>query len=319
MNSNPPDHWQEQDYLTLLQEGNYNEILLKCNDFICRKVSLYLKRFPAYEQYTNDFHQEVCIHLLSRSLPSDAFIKACQNNTTFKFYLAKSVMNTLNTLLSKERQKKQKTFAIETIASSAENESVQSDKLELLTDYQYQGQDIHSDILRKIKHKFTLFLRSFGKTFPKLNGKLLLLLKLQARAPITVNDLQACFHEITSHDSRQLLYALGIDRDYQHKEDKEIYAIIHPYFRIYRQEKGSPSALQRWLNQHITGDKNNGGIMQRLSIREVGESFLINDKRYFSDFMYDYFVNYQPSQEVQQYQPSKNVVPIFAEQLVKSE
>lgn len=73
-----------EDYVKLLEEQRYDEILLACKDYIKDRVDAYLRNFHYYKQFQGDFYHEVCIHVLTKSLPSPAFLKACQNGNAFK-------------------------------------------------------------------------------------------------------------------------------------------------------------------------------------------------------------------------------------------
>lgn len=283
------DNLSQQDFVKLLETKDYDGIFRHCQDFIKSKVERYLKKFHQYEQYTEDFYHEVCIHLLTKSLPSPAFLKACKKGNNYKFYLAKSVQNHLNTLLTRERQKKQSVLALDSMMNTNTDEEIAQDKSKFFIDKSYKEQVNAKDLLGQLKDGFEAFLVNFLATFPKIAYKLLLLLKLQARVRIYEEDLENCFKGIKPKDVEEFLKSLGNSEEYAHKEDKEIYQIIHPYFQKYRKEKGSPAALQRWLNQHISGDKRSQGIMDKLMIVDGEETFGIKDKKLFADFLNDYF------------------------------
>ena len=277
-----------EDYVRLLEEERYEEILTNCHDYIKEKVETYLRNFPYYHQFRKDFFHEVYIHMMTRSLPSPAFLQACQNGNSFRFYLAKSVKNCLNTLLSKERVKKESIIHIESIYSLQED-TFDADKSLYFESLNLKEQTDSQDILDRIKEKFDVFLKNFGDLFPKIITKLILLLKLHARFQISESDIKNCFKEIKSKDIEKLLLALGTGDNYPRKEDKEIYEIIQPYFLEYRKEKGSPSSIQRWLNQYISGDKSSQGMIDKLEIKDQDYEFRISDKKLFSDFLHIYF------------------------------
>ncbi|NJO00544.1 MAG: hypothetical protein HC880_01655, partial [Bacteroidia bacterium] len=101
---------------------------------------------------------------------------------------------------------------------------------------------------------------------------------------VFISDVRRCFQGISHREAHRFLELLGADEVYRQREDKDIYAIVHPFFVKYRQEKGSPAALQRWVNQHISGDKFSRGILDMLEIRDTSNTFRISDKKLFSDF-----------------------------------
>ena len=278
-----------EDYVGLLEQGRYAEILEHCYAFIEDKVESYLRRFYQYYQYSEDFFHEVYIHLLTKSLPSEAFLKACQEGNAFKFYLAKSIINSLNTLLSREKNKKQDVMNMESLLPQQDDGKVALDKSSYLEDKAYTAQADSLNLLNTLKEKLAEFLDDFLITFPKIGHKLLLLLKLNGRAKVYKRDLKNCFPDIKNKEVEAFLEMLGDEGTYAQKEDIELYNLVHPYFQKYRKEKGSPKALQRWLNQHITGAKFQKGIIDDLEIRENGQVFRIQDKKMFSDFLYEYF------------------------------
>lgn len=282
--------YANEEYLNLLQEKRYEDIFLSCKDYIQQKVNHYLKDFKYYHQFADDFYHEVCIHVYSKALPNPAFLEALRNGVSFRFYLAKVIQNTLNTLLTRERNKKQNVVNYDHLCpiQNAEDEYAE-DKSNVFEDTAYQNQTDSQDLLAQVKVKFERFLESFQKAFPKIAPKLTLLLKLQARACIQEFDLEACFPGIHPTDKQQFLEALGENKDYLQKDDKEIYEIIHPYFQYYRKEKGLPSALQRWLNQYINGDKSMMGILDKLTIKDQQQAFRITDKKVFADFLFLFF------------------------------
>ncbi|MCU0443312.1 MAG: hypothetical protein MUE85_00240 [Microscillaceae bacterium] len=283
-----------EEYVALLTAKQYNELILACDGYIREKVELYLRNFPYHYQYRQDYTQEVLIHILTKSLPSPAFLLACENGNSFKFYLAKSVRNVLNTLLVREKNKRQSTIALESLANNPDENSA-LDKSTLLSDKSAHYQTDFEDLWQYLHIRFAKFLQNFQATFPRIAFKLILMLKLHARAPIHTCDLQACFPGISPFDMKQFLGQLGEDNIYRQREDLEIYEIVYPYFQIYRQEKGTPTALQRWVNQYISGDKNNQGILDYLTIEDNEQKLKINDKKMFADFMYAYFKN-QPEE-----------------------
>ncbi|GAB4399788.1 MAG: hypothetical protein OHK0053_20570 [Microscillaceae bacterium] len=280
---------KDEELHQLLEKGQYETILIHCQQYIENKVERYLKNFKYYQQFQHDFYHEVCIHVLTKSLPSGAFLEAVRNGTSFTLYLAKTVRNTLNTLLSREKNKRQNMIGIEQCCPGVEEEDFAEDKLGIFSDVSYRYQADSQDLLGKIKEKFGQFLQNFEQVFPRLYPKLLLLLKLQARAEVYVQDLKNCFPGIHSKDMRQFSEMLGHRAAYLHSEDQEIYKLICPFFQHYRGEKGNATALQRWLNQHISGDKCSQGILDRLEIKESQASFRIMDKKLFADFLHLYF------------------------------
>ena len=294
------------DFIFLLKEQRYDEILVNCQEFIRKKVDTYLNKFHYYKQFNEDFFHEVCIHILTKSLPSPGFLKACEEGSTFKFYLAKSIRNLLNTLLSREKNKKQYIVDLENLYSS-QGEDFDSDKSTFFMDRSFKGFTDSQDILDSIHQKFDRFIANFHQAFPKIAHKLILLLKLQARITVHLEDIQGCFPDIRKKDIKKLQHELGNDEDYRHKEDKELFTLIYPYFQSYRKEKGSPSALQRWINQHISGDKNTKGILDYLEIRESEMSYRIHDKKLFADFLHIYFRNKE--EEAFKSQPQTEHVP----------
>lgn len=284
MNSGPDN----EECLRLLERKDYEELFGHFKDFIKEKVESYIQNFVQYRSYKGDFLQEVYIHILTRSFPSGAFLQACKNGNSFRFYLAKSVKNYLNTLLAKERNKNQYITAIDQLYQTKEEESV-LDKSICLADRGNEGQEESKDLLNRLKITFYYFLQNFLETFPKIGYKLILLLKLQARVPIQKQDLKNCFLHINQEDMDRFFESLGDECNYRELEDKEIYQIIYPFFQFYRKEKGSPTALQRWLNQYLSGDEESLGILDKLQIREKEHSYKITDKRFFADFLYDFF------------------------------
>lgn len=272
----------------LLESKQYDAILREYQGYIREKVEAYLKGFPYYNQFKDDFFQEVYLHLYSSSLPSPSFLKACKKGISFKFYLAKSIRNKLNTLLSQEKNKREKVVSVNNLFGSEEEEN--NDRAQnVMPDKSYKNQTESQDLLGQLKTMFGGFLTSFLATFPKIGYKLILLLKLQARAVVTEFDLLNCFPGMKAQDMKKLQEALGEDSEYRHKEDRDLFNIIHPYFQKYRKEKGSPQAIQRWINQHISGDKYKKGIIDDLEINDGDQVFRINDKKLFADFLYEYF------------------------------
>lgn len=277
-------------YLQLLEDKKYEEVFLSCKDYIQQKVHQYLKDFKYYQQFNDDFYHEVCIHIYSKALPSRAFLEALRNGNSFRFYLAKAIRNMLNTLLTREKNKRDNVLNFNELAPSHEGDSYDvEEKSMTFTDKSYHHQTDSQDLLEHVKDKFDKFLVNFQKVFPKIAGKLILLLKLQARIQIQENDLEVCFGKITKKDKQSILESLGQGTNYLEKDDKEIYHIIQPYFLSYRKEKGLPSALQRWLNQHINGDKYTKGILDKLEIKDTQHTFRISDKKTFADFLYVFF------------------------------
>jgi hypothetical protein len=302
-----------EEYVQMLEEQRFDEILSDCQDYIKQKVDVYLQNFKYYSQFSKDFYHEVYIHISTKSLRSEAFLNACKNGNSFKFYLAKTIRNHLNTLLSKEKNKRDMVVAIDHIYAHQDDE-FDPEKSGYFADHSNPENTDSLDILNHLKSKFEKFIHNFLLTFPKIAYKLILLLKLQARVKVNEQDLRNCFVNMKKKDVRQFLEALELESNYVHKEDKDIYGIIHPFFQTYRQEKGSPAALQRWLNQYITGDKYSQGIIDFLTIKESDNLYKITDKKLFSDFLHLYFKSKMQEQEtIAIYEVSKEPLPISTE------
>jgi hypothetical protein len=300
-----------EDYVELLAEGQYDEVFSHCQGFIKDKVESYLRNFPYYYQFRKDYLHEVYIHILTKSLPSPAFLKACQSGNSFKFYLAKSVRNALNTLLNKEKENQRQTLALESLHQQQDREEKKQPEPSCLSDKSQQSQADSQDIIQQLTKQLEGFLNDFKITFPKIAFKLILLLKLQARAAIYPIDLTRCFPQITAFDITKFKEILGEDEVYRCREDLEIFEMIYPFFQTYRQEKGTPSALQRWVNQYVSGDKFSKGILERLEIVDNEQVIKIEDKRMFADFLYVYFKN-QPEEKIEEVSNEKTPVWSFS-------
>jgi hypothetical protein len=288
MSSYLPPTLSHDDFVALLEQRQFEVILVQVQGYIEEKVRRYLRNFPAYKADCADYCQEVHIHLLTKTLPNASFLRACQQYNTFQFYLAKSIRNCLNTLLTKEMKVRQNMTSLDYQQGQDEND-YQEDKNSRLIDHSYQYQTDTQDLFARLKHRLDSYLADFEETFPRITHKLRLLLKLNGRAVIAHEDLQACFPQISTLDIQQLYRELGHDEEYRQKEDIRIYEIICPYFQHYRKEKGNAAALQRWLNLHITGDEQRKGILVHLEIREAEDIWRIQDKKLFADFLHIYF------------------------------
>lgn len=300
------------DYISLLENANYDKIIEDSYEFIKNKVYSYINKFYHYQQYADDFLHEVYIHLLTKSLPSEAFLKACQEGSNFKFYLARTIINVINTLLKREKNKADNYTTIEDLLPKQDDGKGNAEKADFLKDQQYTQYNESSDLLEVLQTKMGTFLQNFTETFPKIAYKLQLLLKINARIVPNSYDIRSCFPNIPAKDVRNFLRGLGKnEQDYAQKNEIELFQHVHPYFQKYRKEKGSVEALQRWLNQHISGGKGQNGILQDLTFKENDTVFKITDKKVFSDFLYNYFKsqgNEEPKLEEQQEEFVEDVV-----------
>lgn len=296
--------FNNDDYVSLLEAKRYDEIIEKSYEFIQKKVHNYLHKFYHYQQYADDFLHEVYIHLLTKSLPSEAFLKACQEGTNFKFYLTRTIINIINTLLKREKNKSDNYTTIEDLLPKQDDGTSNAEKASFLKDQQYTQHNESSDLLEVLQEKMKIFFLNFSETFPKIAHKLQLLLKINARIVPNEADIRNCFPNINSKDIQSFWRGLGEnEQQYAQKSEIELFQSIHPYFQKYRKERGSVEALQRWLNQHISGGKGQNGILQDLTFKENDTIFKITDKKVFADFLYNYFKTQgsnEPKLEAQQ-------------------
>ncbi|WP_299459405.1 hypothetical protein [uncultured Microscilla sp.] len=271
-----------------LQAKKYDEVLANYQGFIRKKVVEYISRFKYYSQFEHDFYHEVYLYLRSQTLPSPAFMEACKTQNVFRFYLAKCIRNRLNTLLSKERQKRMHTTGLEDLLATNEGQSQETDKLRLTTANAYCPETVYKDLQERLQTQFQIILQQFTESLPKVGHKLLLMLKVQARVDVNALDVGLCFGKLRAKAQQKLLGLLS-GQQYRQAKDIELMKALAYYFKKYRKEKGDALALQRWINQYISGDKYTQGIMERLTISDQDVDFKIHNKRWFLDFVYEYF------------------------------
>ena len=136
----------------LLETRQYDAILREYQGYIKDKVEAYLRGFPYYNQFKDDFFQEVYLHLYSSSLPSPSFLKACKNGVSFRFYLAKSIRNKLNTLLTQERNKREKVVSVNNLYGNDEEEKTER-SYNVMPDKSYKHQTDSQDLLGQLKNR----------------------------------------------------------------------------------------------------------------------------------------------------------------------
>lgn len=279
----------QEEYIALLENKSYDVILNKCQAYIREKVFNYLKNFQHYQDLKDDFYHEVYIQLKTKTLPSPAFLEACRRGIAFRWYLSKAILNELNTLLTRERNRRDLSVAIEGFYSNNPDDSFEHHNSVHFSDKSYLQLADSQDILNKLRHKMRSFLNSFSIVFPHLSGKLILLLKIQSRSPINDWDLRTCFPDMEKEGSQEFYNTLGNAEVYSHKTDAELYQDVAPFFKKYRKEKGSPEAMQRWLNKHISGNGENKGLLEKLEIQEGENIMKIANKKILMDFLFVYF------------------------------
>lgn len=271
-----------------LKAKKYDDILAKYQAFIQKKVVDYISKFKYYNQFEHDFYHEVYLYLRSQTLPSPALLEACQSVNMFQFYLAKCIRNRLNTLLASERKKRMHTTGLEDLLGTGQDNTVETDKLRLTSDKAYRPEADYRDLHQRLQKQFQGILQQFVESMPKIGYKLQLMLKVQARVEVSRADIVQCFGKVRSKDEQKLL-ALLSGQAYRQAKDKDLMKALVGYFKKYRKEKGDASALQRWINQYISGDKYTQGIIERMVISDQDVDFKINSKRWFLDFVYEYF------------------------------
>lgn len=284
----------EIDQLTIiawLESKKYDLILAKCQHFIRKKVLDYIHGFKYYNQFEGDFYHDVYLYLRTQTLPSKAFLDACKTQNMFQFYLAKCIRNRLNTLLSKERQKRMHTTTLEGLLANTEHRpAIEADKSQMIAKNAYRSEAEYEDIKQRLHQQFRTILQQFIDSLPQVGHKLVLMLKVQARANVEINDIKLCFGKVRKKDLKALTEMLN-GQNYQQQKDIELIKELTPYFIKYRKEKGDAKALQRWINQYIAGDKYTKGIIDRLTICDQNYDFKIQSKKWFLDFVYEYFKN----------------------------
>lgn len=274
-----------------LESKKYDLILTKYQQFIRKKVMDYIQGFKYYHQFESDFYHDVYLHLRTQSLPSKAFLEACRTQNMFQFYLAKCIRNRLNTLLSKERQKRVHTTTLEDLLGGSEDyQSIETDKSHMMAKSAYRSDAELIDIKQRLHQQFQSIIHQFIESLPQVGHKLVLMLKVQARVNVSENDLRLCFGKLRTKDFNALSNMLN-GTQYQQQKDIVLIKQLTPYFKKYRKEKGDAKALQRWVNQYIAGDKYTKGIIDRLTISDANYDFKINSKRWFLDFVYEHFKN----------------------------
>lgn len=278
----------QQTIVAWLKAKKYDELLAKYQAFIQKKVVDYISKFKYYNQFEHDFYHEVYLYLRSQTLPSPALLEACQTLNMFQFYLAKCIRNRLNTLLASERKKRMHTTGLDDLLGTNEDNAIETDKLKLTSGSACRPEADYRDLHQRLQKQFQSILQQFVESMPKIGYKLQLMLKVQARVEVSRADILHCFGKVRSKDEQKLL-SLLTGQAYRQTKDKELMQALTPYFKKYRKEKGDASALQRWINQYISGDKHTQGIIERMIISDQDIDFKINSKRWFLDFVYEYF------------------------------
>lgn len=280
-----------------LEAKQYEQVLSHCEPFLKGKVRSYLKNFPAHFQHQDDFFQEIYIHLLTKTFPSDSFKEACEDEHRFRHYFTRTIFNQLNTLLQRERNQQRGSLEWERAIAPFEGDTEASDKANWLEDKAQSNAQDAKQLLACFEVRFKQFIEQFTLLFPKIAPKLAFLLKVTARARITLEDLRACFGEITTIDAQELAYAMSIKSQYQEADDLQVFELFRPYFESYRGETATSQSLQRWLNQQISGDRGRKGILDYMKLQDGEQIWQIQDKRIFTDFLH---YHYQ-QEEIQKY------------------
>lgn len=279
------------EFVALLENQQYKYIFEQIQTYTAEKIRNYLSQFKAYQAYQEDFIQDVFISLLSKSLPSQAFLKACKEGISYRFYLNKIIRNTLNTLLSDEKKK-------QSLRIEPRNEGVEidSEKNTWLDDKRSKSYIEHQDLLYHLQSILKNYLLDFDRAFPNISSKFRLLLKIQARFPVEIPEIKACFPKIKSKAIQAFLDLLGNETAFSQKNNKTVYEAIYPFFQKYRKEKGDARSLQRWINYHIGGSPNSQGILDKLYFEDDGKKYKIQTSQQFSDFLYLFFKHEQETQ-----------------------
>ncbi|HAS38885.1 MAG TPA: hypothetical protein DCS93_00330 [Microscillaceae bacterium] len=292
--------------VTWLESKKYDLVLAKHQHFIRKKVVDYIQGFRYYHQFESDFYHDVYIYLRTQSLPSKAFLEACRTQNMFKFYLAKCIRNRLNTLLSKERDKRMHTTTLEGLLGNQDDfQTIETDKSHTMAKNAYRSDAEFEDIKQRLHQQLQSILHQFIDSLPQVGYKLVLMLKVQARADVYEEDLRRCFGKVRSKDTKALLSLLN-GSQYRQQKDIGLIQKLAPYFKKYRKEKGDAKALQRWVNQYIAGDKYTKGIIDRLTISDANYDFKIQSKRWFLDFVYEHFKNLEEGKI-----PEASIIPIY--------
>ncbi len=292
-----------QHLLVWLEAQEYAEALAYCEPFLKRKIRTYLRNFPVHYPHQADFFQEVYIHLLVKTFPSSRFKEACQDEQKFKHYFARTIFNQLNTLLKRERNQQRGMVDWEKAISPFETDGDVSDRATWLEDKAHNHTQESRQLLACLRSRFAQFMGQFQLLFPKIAGKLSLMLKLVARACITATDLKACLPNITDTDIQDIIYTFSIQSNYLEADDVQVFDMIRPYFERYRGENAHAQSLQRWINQQISGDKDKKGILAYMKIKDGEKLWEVQDKRVFTDFLHYHY--HQEELNVQTFETEK--------------
>ncbi len=272
-----------------LEAKQYERVLSHCEPFLKGKVKAYLKNFPAYFQHQEDFFQELYIHLLTKTFPSQSFKEACEDEHKFRHYFTKTIFNQLNTLLQRERNQQRGSLEWERAVAPFEHDAEASDRANWLEDKAQNNSLEAKQVLACLQTRFKQFMAQFTFLFPKIAPKLAFLLKIMARTRLSIDDLRQCFGDISATDAQQIAYDISIRSQYQEADDLEIFELFRPYFEIYRGESATAQSIQRWLNQQISGDRGRKGILEYMKMTDNGQLLEIQDKRVFTDFLHYHY------------------------------
>jgi|GEM_PF-2345281 len=280
-----------QQVVVWLEAAEYGQVLSHCEPFLKSKIRTYLRNFPAYYAYQDDFFQEIYIHLLVKTFPSRGFRQACEDEQKFRHYFIRVIFNQLNTLLQRERNQQRGTVAWgEAIASNnTEDEGKDKDKATWLEDKAHSNTQESQQLLACLQSRFEQFLSQFSLLFPKIATKLAFLLKITARARITAEDIKVCFTAIPASEIQEVLYLLSIKSNYQEADDLTVFEIFKPLFETYRGETATAHSIQRWVNLQISGDRGKKGVLAYMTIQDGEKLWEIQDKRVFSDFLHYHY------------------------------
>jgi hypothetical protein len=128
--------------------------------------------------------------------------------------------------------------------------------------------------IERARQVFRAILLQYDRHLPKL----LVCLKLLFRLPLTKGDILAMYPQCPPRELRRIRARFG--RNYAKVSDKEIFALLTPFFNMAEGKENSEDALRKWANTKVNeildllDDSFPGGCFDKESLNTLLEDFI---------------------------------------------
>ena len=230
----------DNEYETILLHTDPHAFLLHYQNLISIIVKKYIsKRMFTTAQY-KDIIQTINTELLER-MPS------IQQNYNGTALLVTYMTIIVNNICKKTYTHQKQTYNAVSLQDIIDEDTIQKQAYNAVTLQDIIDEDTISTenaiIIQEEVKKLGAILQTYGRE----KNKIILMLKIFFRLPITLHDITRCYHKVLLEHAQALLDE--ITENYEQRSDVEVFSHVASFVNIYEKKETHSDSLRRWTQR----------------------------------------------------------------------